>query len=652
MPHTSLRPAFTFTEERLARLKQVAPEAFSDGKVNWASLRAALGDNLEQEGGEAEHFGLFWPGKRAARKLTSIPSQGALLPGMGKGVNADASSNFLIEGENLEVLKLIQKAYMGRVKMIYIDPPYNTGNDFVYNDDFTDPLGAFLRKTGRIDERGAVVTTNTRSDGRFHSNWLSMIYPRLRLARELLSEDGAIFISIDDNELHNLRMVLGELFGEENFVATIVWQRSKKGDSKLIAQTHEYIVVFARNRETLVGRGGWRRKKPGVDAVLAHYAELRSEYKNHHGKIRDSMRQWYRSLSASDPRKSHAHYNWSDERGLYFADNFAGPDDGRRNRPRYDILHPKTGKPCAKPSTGWRWDEARTKAALAEDPPRVHFGPDHTTIPCRKSYLAEIDTESFPSVFYADGRSATLEVEGLVGKGVFPFPKNVEVIADLVALGCPTAGIVLDFFAGSGTTAQAVMEQVRKDGVARSFILVQLPEPTPEDSKARENGYADVAAIARRRVKEAIKKLRDEATSSSSEDLGFQCLSLGESAFRPWADYQGNDAAELESLFAAAGSPLRDGWTPDQLQLEVQLLEGFPLDSTVSTLATTRNSLVTSITSASCGHRLVTCFDQHIDDGVLDELELHTEDVFVCLDSAITDEQKLGLADRCNLKTI
>jgi len=538
------------------------------------------------------------------------------------------------------------------VKMIYIDPPYNTGNDFVYNDDFTDPLGDYLRKTGQADEEGRPLTTNTRADGRYHSNWLSMIYPRLRLARQLLSTDGAIFVSIDDNEVHNLRTVLGELFGDENFVATLVWQRSKKGDSKLIAQTHEYIMVFARDREALVASGGWRRKKPGADEVLAHYAELRSQFRNQHEKLRTAMREWYRALPAEDRKKAHAHYNWSDDRGLYFAADFAGPDDGRRNRPRYDILHPITGKACAKPSTGWRWDEARTKAALAENPPRIHFGPDHTTIPCRKSYLAEIDTESFSSVFYADGRSATLEVESLIGAGVFPFPKNAEVISDLVALACPADGVVLDFFAGSGTTAQSVLQQCRKDGKARSFILVQLPEPTDPRSKARENGYADIAAITRRRIKEAIKKLTKESAPTSNDDFGFRALSLGESALRPWADYSGDDAAQLEAAFDAAGSSLLGEWTSEQLQLEVQLLEGFPLDSIVSSLSSVKSNQVDSITSRHCGHRLLTCFDKKIKDGLLDGLDLQAEDVFVCLDVALTDEQKLRLADRCNLKTI
>ncbi|MEJ7812952.1 MAG: site-specific DNA-methyltransferase [Gemmatimonadaceae bacterium] len=249
MPHTRLRPAFTFTEDRLAELRRVAPEAFADGRVNWESLREALGEFLEPEDGGAEHFGLFWPGKREARRLAAMPSRGTLVPVPGEGVDEDTTRNLFIEGDNLEVLKLLRKSYAGRVKMIYIDPPYNTGNDFVYADDFSEPLDAYLRRTGKVSEEGESWTTNTRADGRFHSKWLSMMYPRLLLARQLLASDGVLLASIDDNEVHNLRALLGEVFGEENFVGCVVWERKRKGShlSKKLTLKTEYILVFGAN---------------------------------------------------------------------------------------------------------------------------------------------------------------------------------------------------------------------------------------------------------------------------------------------------------------------------------------------------------------------------------------------------------------------
>lgn len=403
---------------------------------------------------------------------------------------ADAG-NLIVQGDNLHALKALLPRYAGQVKCIYIDPPYNTGNEgWVYNDNVNSPeirrwLGEVVGKEGETLDR--------------HDRWLCMMYPRLVLLRQFLREDGAIFVSIDDNEVGNLQALMREVFGASNEVATIVWEKGKKGDSKLVSVTHEYIVAFARNKALLKERGvRWRRKKPGVDAVLEHYESLRKKYGDDHATIRKEMMAWYRALPKGDPRKAHKHYNWSDKRGLYFAADFAGPDDGRENRPRYPILHPVTQQPCAMPSTGWRWEEDTTKAALAEDPPRIHFGKDHTTIPNRKSYLFEIDEEPMMSVFYKDGRAATLEVEAILGAGAFPFPKDSEVIADLVGMVVEPGDIVLDSFGGSGTTAHAVLRlnQHLKEPVR--FILVELDEDVARN-KTRERvrkaieGYTPLA---------------------------------------------------------------------------------------------------------------------------------------------------------------
>ncbi|MBK6433917.1 site-specific DNA-methyltransferase [Candidatus Amarolinea dominans] len=251
MTITKLRPTFTFDEERLDALAAIAPEAFADGKINWDALREALGDHVEEDGRDAEHFGLFWPGKRAARRLASTPSAGTLKPAPGEGVNEATTRHLFIEGDNLEVLKLLQKSYAGRVKMIYIDPPYNTGNDFIYSDNFTQPLDEYLRATGQTDEAGRVLVTNTQAGGRYHSNWLSMMYPRLKLARTLLQDDGVIFVSIDDNELYHLRMLMNEVFGEESFFAAVIVQSNKRGQTyKQISKTHEYVLVYTNNPET------------------------------------------------------------------------------------------------------------------------------------------------------------------------------------------------------------------------------------------------------------------------------------------------------------------------------------------------------------------------------------------------------------------
>jgi len=401
------------------------------------------------------------------------------------------SGNLIVQGDNLHALKALLPRYAGQVKCIYIDPPYNTGNEgWVYNDNVNSPeirkwLGEVVGKEGETLDR--------------HDRWLSMMYPRLVLLKQFLREDGAIFVSIDDNEVGNLQSLMREVFGASNEVATIVWEKGKKGDSKLVSVTHEYIVAFARNKALLKERKvRWRRKKPGVDAVLEHYESLRKKHGDDHTSIRKEMMAWYRALPKGDPRKGHKHYNWSDKRGLYFAADFAGPDDGRENRPRYPILHPVTQQPCAMPSTGWRWEEDTTKAALAEDPPRIHFGKNHTTIPNRKSYLFEVDEEPMMSVFYKDGRAATLEVEAILGAGAFPFPKDSEVIADLVGMVAEPGDLVLDSFGGSGTTAHAVLRlnQHLKEPVR--FILVELDDDVARN-KTRERvrkaieGYAPLA---------------------------------------------------------------------------------------------------------------------------------------------------------------
>lgn len=436
-------------------------------------------------------------------------------------VGDPGSKNLLVQGDNLIALKALLPYYAGQVKCIYIDPPYNTGNEgWVYNDNVSSPemrewLGRAVGKEAEDLSR--------------HDKWLCMMYPRLSLLRKFLRDDGAIFISIDDNEYANLCLLMREVFGEQNEVATLVWEKGKKGDSKLVSETHEYILVFANNKSYLTSRNiKWRKKKAGVDAVLQYYADLRTSLCCDHYAIRKAMMSWYRSLERKDPRKSHKHYNWSDDRGLYFAADFAGPDDGRESRPRYDIIHPGTKKPCTKPSTGWRWDEETTRSALAETPPRIHFGKDETTIPNRKSYLFEVDQEPLMSVFYKDGRAATLEVEGILGAGAFPFPKDSDLLADLIGVVADVDDIVLDSFGGSGTTAHAVMKLNHAVGGDRKFILVEMDEEVCR-SKTRP------------RLKKAIEGYtyipkKGKPSSVASLGGGFRYCELGEPLF----DERGN----------------------------------------------------------------------------------------------------------------
>ncbi len=658
MAHERLRPSFHLDEERIAQLRQLVPEAFADGKINWETLREALGDHLESDGPDAEHFGLFWPGKRQARRIASIPSTGTLVPVYGEGLKADGtpdtdghndSGNIFIEGENLEVLKLLQKSYAGRIKMIYIDPPYNTGNDFIYDDDFTEPLQEYLRRTGQVDEEGKALTTNKRPDGRFHSKWLSMMYPRLKLAWNLLKPEGVIFVSIDDNEVHHLRGLLNEIFGEENLIGNLVWEKSKKGDAKFISVSHEYVLVYSKNIEVLKQKGIWRIKKDGAEEVLEKYETLKKELNNNHDEIRVAMMNWYKGMEESDPRKKHKHYNYSDDRGLYFADNFAGPNDGRKSRPRYEIIHPITGKPCKKPATGWRWEESKTIEALKATPPLIHFGADESTIPCRKSYLFEIATEPFASVFYQDGRSATKEVDSLIGKGAFDFPKDTDVLASFIDLVGDKNCIILDFFAGSGSTAHAVFKQNEKDGGNRKIITVQMAEPIIKDSAAAKLGFAKISEVTLARIKASLVAVYQ---ARRINDTGVKVFSLTPSAFKPWQNYNGQNLQEVEDLFSQFEDPLCEGWTEDGLTTEIILTEGFPLDSAISAESTYKNNSIRRVSSDFHQYSLLVCLDKKITPETIARLDLGSNDVFVCLDSAITDQEKLRLSDKGLIKTI
>lgn len=276
MPISKLRPAFTFTEDRLRELQAVVPEAFADGKINWETLREALGDILEDE--SQEHFGLFWPGKREARRLAAMPSKGTLIPQLGEGVDEENTHNLLIEGDNLEVLKLLQKSYSGRVELVYIDPPYNTGDDFIYPDDYVEPLESYLVRTGQMDDAGNKLTTANNSSGRIHSNWLSMMYPRLVAARAVLKAEGIIVIHIDEHEFAALSLLMNEIFGEENNLGTISWdKKNPKGDATGIAYQHESIMVFAKNRQLLLQNHEIQRAKKNAQTILSKAKELYSK---------------------------------------------------------------------------------------------------------------------------------------------------------------------------------------------------------------------------------------------------------------------------------------------------------------------------------------------------------------------------------------
>ena len=388
----------------------------------------------------------------------------------------DAPNHILIEGDNLEALTALSYTHEGRIDVIYIDPPYNTGNkDFVYYDDFNDDY----RNIPYVD----------REDAYRHSKWLSFMSKRLRIAKRLLSERGVIFISIDDNEQANLKLLCDEVFGEHNFIADMIWEQGKKHIGSFVGINHEYMLVYAKMKDYINdNQNKWHQKKEGLDKIYATYEKLKRQYKSDYASIEAGLKSFYDSLPESDPAYGSKHYCRVDERGIYFPDNIS---QGTGNGPRYDVFHPITGKPVTKPAGGWRYAYDTMQTLLSEN--RIHFGEDETKVPCRKRYLAETEYELPCSVFYRDGRGATKELETILGKSLFDHPKDRNEIARI--LNFRQNVIILDFFAGSGTTLHAVMQLNKEDGGKRQCILVTnnenniCEEVTYERNKRVINGY-------------------------------------------------------------------------------------------------------------------------------------------------------------------
>lgn len=576
--------------DKITELLRLFPEARTEGgRIDFDRLRLALGDTVDVG---KERFGLTWPGKADCFKTIQAPGMGTLRPAPDESVNWDATENLIIEGDNLEVLKLLQKSYLGKVKMIYIDPPYNTGNDFIYPDDFSESLQTYLEYTGQVDAEGRKFGTNTDTDGRFHSKWLNMMLPRLYLSRNLLREDGAVFVSIDETEQSNLRHLCDEVYGQENFVADLVWAAGRKNDSKHVSVSHEYIVAYVKNMEYLKEHGViWRQRKEGLDDIYKTYARLRREHSDNHAAVQAGLKEWFAGLADTHPAKAHRHYSCVDARGIYFPDNISWPGGGG---PKYEVLHPKTRKPVKVPSAGWRFPSPETMACqISED--RIHFCADETSVPTRKSYLAEHESQVPYSVFYQDGRAATKRLRELLGGEYFENPKDETVIGKIVEFAADPGALVLDFFAGSGTTAHAVLDMNKKDDGNRKFILVQLPEPVDPESAAGEAGFKTIADITKERVRRVIKKLDGEDngqlnlnSGQSKQDRGFRVYKLGESNFTEWDTHVEHETQALEDQLELHIEHIRDGRSPDDLLVEILLKSGFPLTTPVGVIEVSR----------------------------------------------------------------
>lgn len=607
------------TQENIARIRDLFPGCVTEAQdeatgavrlaVDFDQLRQELSDHIVE--GPQERYRLDWPGKRGALALANATISKTLRPYRDESVRFDDSRNLFIEGDNLEALKLLQENYLGKIKAIYIDPPYNTGSDFVYKDDFAESSEDFLTRTDQKDDQGNRLVANTSANGRFHSDWLSMIYPRLKLARSLLTEDGVIFVSIDDAELVNLREVMNSVYGEQNFIATVVWQGGRKNDSRYVSVGHDYLLIYARNESRIRELGiKWRERKTGVEEALAAGREAWAESGSNPAKATSLYRAWLskqESLTASVTRFK----NIDDTGRIYNADKDLGWPGG--GGPTFEVLHPITKRPVSIPGTGWRFTEARLKEQI--DAGLVEFGPDEKKIPRGKTFLEELDSQVPESIFTQIRTTASQRLARLIGPGIFEYPKDEFVIArwlNVVTDSDPEA-LVLDFFAGSGSTAQAVQQLNAADGGNRRFILVQLPQPCDEKSDAFQAGYETIADITKERIRRAGQKiLEGECHPDWNRDVGFRVLKVDTSNMKDV--YYRPDELKQGDLLDMVDN-VKEDRTPEDLLFQVLVDWGVDL-----TLPIRRETVQGKTVFFVDDNALVACFDKGVTEDLVKEL--------------------------------
>lgn len=523
-------------QQNIENLRQLFPDVFSENKIDFEALRAVLGEEIDDS---EERYNFTWNGKTKARKIAQTPSTGTLRPSKEESVNWDKTENLFIEGDNLEVLKLLQKSYYKQVKMIYIDPPYNTGKDFVYQDDFKDNVQNYLEQTSQVDKEGKKLSTNFETSGRYHSDWLNMMYPRLKLARNLLKKEGLIFISIDDNEISNMRSMCDEVFGEDNLVTQVVWQRAYApvNMNKYFSPNHDHILVYAKDIFSLETFKLQRTEKQLKD------------YKNPDNDLRGPWKVGNPSVGPAV------------EKNIYPI-----------TLPNGNTVLPPNGR-------SWLYSEQKYNELILDN--RIYFSTSGNGSWAPKLFLSEVSQGVVPLTLweYKDvghSQDATKEVKALMGgKSYFSYPKPISLMERIIQIGSGKDGdIILDFFAGSATTAHAVMKKSIDDGIKRKFIMVQLPEPIKNGSDAYKDGYLNLSQLSRQRIKNAILKL-ERADST----LGFKSYYLDQTNIRSWdADFD-----NLESVLRAATESIKSDRSNEDVLYEILLKYGIELTVPIET---------------------------------------------------------------------
>lgn len=599
-------------DENFKKLAEMFPNAVTEAiDENGEVVRAIDKDVLMQEisckvvDGNEERYQFTWPDKKKSVLLANAPINKTLRPCREESVDFDNTENLYIEGDNLEVLKLLQETYLGKIKMIYIDPPYNTGNDFVYEDDFAQSTDEYLANSGQYDDEGNRLVKNLDSNGRFHTDWLNMIYPRLKIAKDLLSDDGVIFISIDDHEVENLKKLCGEIFGEQNFEGHIHWRRrhnQPNDKTKMIAVVTEHIIVYAKNSTFL--------KNSGVGKL-----DLTAKFSN----------------PDNDPKGPWASKPWK-----------TGSD---QNGSKYTIVTP-SGKVL---DGEWMGDETTYKRFLAEG--RMYFPKNGDGMPRKKYYQFEREGEGqcatnwWSHEQFSHNQAANDCMTEMFGeKNVFSNPKPVELIRAMIKISnAKNESIILDFFSGSATTAHAVMQLNAEDGGHRKFIMVQLPEETDEKSEAYKAGYKNICEIGMERIRRAGQKIRNEQlgirndvdnssllTPNSSLDIGFRVLKCDSSNMK---DVYYNPAEYEPSLFSSLEDNIKEDRTPEDLLFQVMLDLGVLLSSKIEE-TTIAGKKVFNVED----NYLIACFDDKVTEDVITEIAKQKPYYFVMRDSSMAND--------------
>lgn len=614
--------------------ERINEEGVLEKVVDFDILRQELSTVVVE--GNDERYQFTWPDKKKAVSAANTPVNRTLRPVRDESVDFDNTENLYIEGDNLEVLKLLQETYLGEIKMIYIDPPYNTGNDFVYNDSFTEEEDEYLTNSGQFDIEGNRLVPNLESNGRFHTDWLNMIYPRLKLAKDLLSEDGSIFISIDNNEIANLKKMCDEIFGAGCFVDCISWnKRVPKNDNKGIGNIHEYILVY---NKSVTSSRQYTMMKDGLQEIY----DLLDVLKRRKTPIEEAERELKALYSKKGYDRGITLYcNLDENYEPWGKINMSWPN-AETFGPRYDVIHPATGKPTKVPDRGWRWNEVTFKSQLNYEKVtkrydgsyvcgNIWFAKDENTQPSSIKYLKDVSKMLLRSIISLKSDGG-IEVEKIFdGKSYFSYPKPVSLLRMLINSIGEEDGIFLDFFSGSATTAHAIMQLNAEDGGKRKFIMVQLPEKTEEKSEAYKAGYYNICEIGKERIRRAGASIKaNSPLLAQGLDTGFRVLKCDSSNMKK-VYY---NPAELEiSLLSDLADNIKEDRTAEDLLFQVMLDLGILLSSKIE---------VTEIEGKSVycvdGNKLIACFDRDVTEQTIKAITQKKPYYFVMRDNSMSTD--------------